>query len=97
MLMDNKNRLQILAYYLDGSVQMWGYDGKWFDDYNAVLTDIAKDFPTDFFDHYKNVVGMRLVWNNGDDTKEIQPTCGEPLLQAVAEWLTELGEYENGN
>lgn len=97
MLMQNTERIQILAHYLDGSTQVWGYDGKWFDDYNAVMADIAKDFPSDFFDHYKNVVGMGFVWNNGEQTKDLPPTCGDELVQAVSDWLVELEVIENGN
>lgn len=98
MLMDNDSRLQILVNYLDGSGQIWGYDGKWFADFDAVFADVARDFPTDFFEQYKNVVSMRLGWNNGEQVKNLpSPICGEELIQAVSGWLVELGVIENGN
>lgn len=97
MLMDNKNRLQIIAYYFNGNVQSWGYDGQWFNDYDAVLADVANDFPDDFPERYQGVVGMRLDWNNDQTTIAIKPVYGEELIAKLTEWLTELGVYQNGN
>jgi len=106
MDMQNTEKLQIFAKYLDGSMQSWGYDGVWFDKYNDMLADIAKDFPSHFAETYKNVVGLLLVWGEGlpigDElknvpTKELEPVYGDELLQVVSEWLTEIGVLQNGN
>lgn len=106
MDMQNTEKLQIFAQYLDGSMQSWGYDGKWFGKYDDMLADVAKDFPSNFAETYKNVVGLLFVWGEGlplgeelenVPTKELSPVYGEELVQAVSEWLTEIGVYQNGN
>ena len=104
--MKDTEKLQIYVNYADGSMQSWGYDGKHFNNYPTLLADVARDFPLDFPDHYKGVESMLFVWGEGlplDDqlkdvpTKELQPTYGQKLVDAVATWLAELGVLENGN
>lgn len=104
--MKDTEKLQIYVTYSNGDQQSWGYDGKMFKTYDALLADVARDFPDDFYDRYKNVESMLLVWGEGlpiadqlDNvpTTEISPICGADLVDTVADWLNSLEVAVYGN
>ena len=98
--MQDTEKLQIYIMLDDGSMRSWGYDGRWFDTYEKVLDDVAKDFPDSFPETYPNTESMLLVWGeglpianelDGVPTKTIAPTFGAGLVAEVSSWLTEIG------
>lgn len=104
--MKDTEKLQIYVTYANGSMQSWGYDGDSFDTYDAMFDNLSKDFHDGFFDTYKEVKGMFLVWGVGlpiadqlkdVPTTEISPICGSDLVDTVADWLNSIGVPVYGN
>lgn len=91
--MNADDKLSIYAYYADGSIQSWGYDGRWFETYDKLVEDVAKDFA----DQLQKVTKIRFMFNE-DKTKDLLPTIfGSELTDDLIAWLTEIGVYRNGN
>ena len=91
--MKNDDKLSIYAYYADGSIQSWGYDGRWFESSEALIADVAKDFA----DQLHRVTKIRFIFNE-DKTKDLLPTIfGSELTDDLMAWLIEIGVYKNGN
>lgn len=90
--MNDDQRLQVFTLHLDDSMTGYGYDGVWFNTHDDALANVLGDFT----EPKQGVVGMRLVWGNAEEIKEIKPLYGQELIDAITAWLTELGVY-NGN
>lgn len=91
--MKDTDKIEIFAYYGDGSIQSWGYDGDQFATYELMFDDVAHDFAKQLV----NVTKIRFMFNESD-TKDLLPTIyGKELTTALIKWLAEIGVYENGN
>lgn len=90
--MKNDDRLLIFAYYADGAIQSWGYDGDQFATWDLLLEDVSKDFT----DQLQQVTKIRFMFNE-TETKDLLPTIyGQELTDDLWSWLQEIGAV-NGN
>ena len=97
--MKNDDKLQIYVYYPDGSIQGYGYDGKWFETIEAMLDNVLGDFP----EVQENIDKMLFVWGTGlplgdelkdKPTKTLDPVFGDELIEALTAWLKKVGVIE---
>jgi len=92
--MKDTDQLQIQVEYKDGSIQAFGYDGKWFKTLDDALTNAYKDFKEPF----KNVSGMSIVWNNNQLAQHLtKPKWGDDLIEYIRNLFIEEGVIQNGN
>lgn len=85
--MKNNQRIQIIEVNLDGSMKGYGYDGEWFNTFDDALSNMSLDFT----EAHEGVVELRFVWGNADSIKQVPAMHGEELIEAVSEWLIEIG------
>lgn len=92
--MKDTDQLQIQVNYKDGSIQTFGYDGKWFDTIDDALANAYNDFKEPF----KNVNTMAFSWNNYQLAQHLNtPIWGDDLISYIRNFLYEEGVIQNGN
>ena len=86
--MKDNERLQIQVEYKDGSIQTFGYDGKWFDTIDDALSNAYQDFKEPF----DNVSGISIVWNYNELAQHLTtPIWGDDLIMYIRNFFVEEG------
>ena len=92
--MKDNERLQIQVMYKDGSIQSFGYDGKWFKTVDDALNNAYNGFKEPF----KSVSGMAIVWNNNQLAQHLTtPIWGDDLIAYIRNFFVEEGVIQYGN
>lgn len=80
--------------YKDGSIQSFGYDGKWF----KTVDDALNNAYNDFKEPIKDVTSMMIVWGNDEFVRHLStPIWGNDLILLARDYLVGEGIIRDGN